>query len=283
MRRGAAMNAFLETRSYKSDFAVSAFYASNNNFLAHWHIEAEMMLVCSGSIRIGINKDTRILNQGEMALFRSTDIHYYDSRNLHSSIIVLIFRPELVESPGGWPENRQFDPAFIDERLFAGLAKPVRDEITNLFREIVQELKTQHPHYRLYVKGMIAELCALILRHFPTRPADTPKNGAKKPDILRVQNAIQYLQTHYMEEISLSDIAQACGLSPYYFSRLFSKFTGIPFKEYLTRTRVEKAEQLIRANPRSMIDTAMECGFNSVRTFNRAFKAVKGHPPSRSR
>ncbi|HEX7715523.1 MAG TPA: AraC family transcriptional regulator, partial [Bacillota bacterium] len=250
------MNAFLETRSYKSDFAVSAFYASNNNFLAHWHIEAEMMLVCSGSIRIGINKDTRILNQGEMALFRSTDIHYYDSRNLHSSIIVLIFRPELVESPGGWPENRQFDPAFIDERLFAGLAKPVRDEITNLFREIVQELKTQHPHYRLYVKGKIAELCALILRHFPTRPADTPKNGAKKPDILRVQNAIQYLQTHYMEEISLSDIAQACGLSPYYFSRLFSKFTGIPFKEYLTRTRVEKAEQLIRANPRSMIDTA---------------------------
>lgn len=276
------MNAFLETRSYKSDFAVSAFYATNNNFLAHWHIEVEMMLVCSGSIRIGINKDTRILNQGEMALFRSTDIHYYDSRNLRSTIIVLIFRPELVESPGGWPENRQFDPPFIDERLLAGLAKPVRDEISDLFREIVRELETQHPHYRLYVKGMIAELCALILRHFPTRPGDTPKSVAKKPDILRVQKVIQYLQTHYMEEITLSDIAQASGLSPYYFSRLFSKFTGISFKEYLTRTRVEKAEQLIRTSRSSMIDTAMECGFGSVRTFNRAFKAVKGYPPSRS-
>lgn len=279
---GYAVNAFLETRNYQSDFPVSAFYATDNNFLAHWHIEVEMMLVCSGSIRIGINQDTRVLNQGEMALFRSTDIHYYDSRNLHSTIIVLIFRPELVESPGGWPGNRQFTPAIIDQSTLSGLAKPVRDKINDLFREIVDELKNQDSYYRLSVKGKLAELCALILRHFPTQPADSPKNVVKMPDITRVQNAIQYLQNHYTEEISLSDIARASGLSPYYFSRLFSKFTGIPFKGYLTRLRVEKAVHLIRANSQSMIDTALECGFNSVRTFNRAFKAVKGYPPTKT-
>ncbi|TCL62385.1 AraC-like DNA-binding protein [Hydrogenispora ethanolica] len=275
------MNAFLETRSYSSDFAVSAFYAANNNFLAHWHLEVEMMLVCSGNIRIGINKEARVLHQGEMALFRSTDIHYYDSRDLHSRIIVLIFRPELIGSPGGWPENRQFDPAFIDQAVLAELAEPIRNGITALFEEIVAELETRSPHYRLYVSGKIAQLCALILRHFPTRPVTSPRNEAKKPDILRVQKVIQHLETHYMEEISLAGIARMSGLSPYYFSRLFAKFTGITFKEYLTRIRVQKAEQLIQTGQKSMIDTAFDCGFNSVRTFNRAFRTVKGYPPSR--
>ncbi len=274
------MSAFLETRDYGSDFPVSAFYAENNNFLAHWHIDVEMVLVCQGSIRIGINKEARILNQGEMAVFRSTDIHYYDSRDLRSTVIVLIFRPDLVGSPGGWPEPRQFVSPFLDRTSLAELTAPSREAIRGLFYEIFHELQAGQPFYRLYVGGKLAELCALILRHFPTVPAPAAQNG-KMPDIRRIQNAIQYLENHYTEELSLADIAREARLSPYYFSRLFAKFTGIPFKEYLTRIRVAQAERMIQTNPKSMIEVAFECGFNSVRTFNRSFKAVKGYPPSK--
>lgn len=273
------MHAYLERRTYQSDFPVSAFYAENNNFLAHWHLDVEMVYVCSGSIRIGINKEARILTQGEMAVFRSTDIHYYDSKGRQSRIIVLIFRPELIGSAGGWPENRRFVTAFIDKKVIASFGENERATISGLFPLLVDELKEGKPFYRLYVGGKLAELCALLLRSLPTRDA-VPDNTGKMPDILRIQTAIEYLKRHYAEDISLISIAGTSRLSPYYFSRLFARFTGIPFKEYLTRIRIEQAERMIQARGGSIIDAAFACGFNSIRTFNRAFKAVKGYTPS---
>ena len=272
------LNAFLETRTYGSDIPVNAFYATNNDFLAHWHIDVEMVLVCEGSIRIGVNQESKILYQGEMAIFRSTDIHYYDSKDMNSTIIVLIFRPELVESPGGWPENYCFQPSFMDLDKTDGL---IREALFEIFQSVANEMQSNSAFFQLYVKGKILELCALTLRHFPTSCIDA-KEKSKLPDIQKIQFAIQYLENHYMHDISLADISNKSNLSIYYFSRLFTKFTGITFKEYLNRIRIEKAEQLIKANQKSIIDISFECGFNSVRTFNRTFKAIKGYPPSKT-
>ena len=274
------MNAFLETRTYGSDFPVSAFHATDNNFLAHWHIEVEMVFVCEGSIRIGINKESRVLSQGELAICGSTDIHYYDSRESHSKIIVLVFRPELVGSPGGWPGNMRFDPAFIDNGLFNHSPETLH-QIREIFYSIANEMQLKKPFYDLYVSGRLSELCALALRHFPTCAAGVNEKGGKLPDIQKIQYAIQYLEENYMHDISLDDISKKSNLSPYYFSRLFGKFTGLTFKDYLSRIRVAKAEQSIRTGAKSIIDISFECGFNSIRTFNRTFKAVKGYPPSK--
>jgi AraC-like DNA-binding protein len=274
------MNAFLETRKYGSDFPVNVFYAADNNFLAHWHIDVEMVLVCEGSIRIGVNRESRVLSQGEMAVFGSTDIHYYDSREMHSTIVVLIFRPELVNSHGGWPENLRFTPAFMNLDQLNG---PARNAILEIFHDIADEMKKSQPFYQLYVSGRISELCAIMLRHFPTCNMNFDQKSGKLPDIQKIQDAIQYLENNYMYDISLTDISRKSNLSPYYFSRLFTKFTGITFKEYLSRTRIAEAEKLIKTNQKSIIDISYECGFNSVRTFNRTFKTVKGFPPSQTR
>ncbi len=274
------MNAFLETRNYHSGFPVSSFSATDNHFLAHWHIDVEMVFVCKGSIRIGVNRESRILHQGEMAVFGSTDIHYYDSKDLNSTVIILIFRPELVGSPGGWPENHRFEPAFMDLKR---LDLPIRRSITGIFYSIANETNHHPPYYQLYVSGKIMELCALLQRSFPTCNHDSRKKTGKMPDVQKIHYAIQFLQDNYMNEISLEDISARSNLSPYYFSRLFARFTGMNFKEYLNRIRIEKAENLIKANRKSIIDISFECGFNSVRTFNRTYKAIKGIPPTKAR
>lgn len=274
------MNAYLETRTYRPGLPVSAFSATDNNFLAHWHIDVEMVLVCEGYIRIGLNKESRVLGQGEMAIFGSTDIHYYDSRDLHSKIIVLIFRPELVGSPGGWPENLRFTPGFVDLRR---LDKGVSARIEEIFLRVAAEINAPQAFSRMYISGMILELGALLLRNFPTNGSGAVGRSGKLPDIQRVQNAIQYIEDNYRSEISLAIIAEKSKLSPYYFSRLFRKFTGVTFREYLSRLRIAKAEELIKTEGKKIIDISFETGFNSIRTFNRTFKAVKGYPPTQGR
>lgn len=273
------MNAYLETRYYGSDFPVNLFSSNNNTFLAHWHIDVEMVYVCEGSIRIGINKDCRILTKGEMAIFSSTDIHYYDSSESNSSIIILIFRPELIGSSSGWPDKVSFTPAFIDNNLL--VSANISYIIKNIFYNLQKEMECKQPFYELYVRGKISELCALALRHFPTTTISSKGKRQKLPDIERIQHVIKYLENNYNDDISLDHISEVAMLSPYYFSRLFKKFTGTNFKNYLSRIRIEEAENLIKTTEKSIIDISFECGFNCVRTFNRTFKAIKGYPPSK--
>jgi len=277
------MNAYLETRSYSSKLPIAAFPKQDDNYLAHWHIEVEMAFVCEGSIRIGINNESKILHKGELAICSSTDIHFYDSTGLNSTILVVVFRPEIIGSPGGWPENLLFVSPFISKEQFEILSDQTQKEIPEIFYSIVNEIKAKKPFYELYVKGKISELCALIIRHFPTISVKSVKRNFKPPDIQKIQYAIHYIENNFMTEMSLDDISKKTNLSSSYFSRLFRQFTGMNFKSYLDRVRVNNAEDLLKANEKSIIDISFACGFSSLRTFNRIFKSVKGYTPSKTR
>ncbi len=295
------MNIFLETRNYPADFPVCAFFTQDNDFIAHSHIDVEIALVCEGSIRIGVNQQSKLLNQGEMAVIGSTDIHYYDSHGLHSTMIVVIFRPEIIGVASGWPENLYFDPPFLSlSDLDGATEKTIWEIFKNISKELneakplsypkksgliitcPQPLDHRLPYYDLIVKGEIFKLCSLLLRHFPTCTINPKKKDRRGPDIQKIQFAIGFLENNYMHDVGLQEIAAKSNLSPYYFSRLFARFTGMNYKDYLTKIRITKAEQLIREGQKSIVDISFECGFNSVRTFNRTFKKAKGYPPSRS-
>ena len=63
------------------------------------------------------------------------------------------------------------------------------------------------------------------------------------------------------------------------FSRFFKKISGMTFSMYLNHIRVNKAIDLIRSRNMSMTDIAMNCGFETIRNFNRVFKQITGYSP----
>lgn len=274
------MHAFLETRTYENDFPLSSFICKDNNYLAHWHIDVEIVYVCDGSILISVNDESRVLSKGDMAVINSTDIHRYDSTNMHSEIIVTIFHPELIGHPAGWPEEGYYNPVFIESNRINRLDKNEQDNLLRIIHDITQEYTVQKPFFESYLHGLIIEFTALLQRHFMT-----PLNGAVKrrirlPDIGKIKKAIEYINQNYRDEISLETISEIVDLSPAYFSRLFAKYSGTNFNSYLGRIRVNAAEKLIKTTQDSIISIAYECGFNSIRTFNRTFKSIKGCSPS---
>ena len=275
------MNAFLETSDYETQFPVRCFATNDNNFLAHWHMDIEMVYVLNGSIKIGVNTECRILNQDEFAVFISTDIHYYDSTNLSSNIIVLKFKPELIGYQNGWPEKVKFSSPFMDKQILSKASVELHETIKNIFLSVLEETNNKLPYYENYIKAKLGELCSLLLRHFPTVPINKNKNLEKLPHIERMQQTIKYLENNLIQDISLEDVAREINLNPSYFSRIFKNYVGINFKKYLSRLRIEKAETLLVITSDSIIDICFQCGFNSVRTFNRTFKQVRGYSPSK--
>ena len=98
-----------------------------------------------------------------------------------------------------------------------------------------------------------------------------------------ITKAKQYIQDHYTEELSLGQVASAVHTSLFYFCKLFRKVTGMTFTEYVSRTRVEKAKNLL-LNPNLRVsEITFVVGFQSLTHFNRVFKKIVGMSPTEYR
>ncbi|MFW5741585.1 MAG: AraC family transcriptional regulator, partial [Myxococcota bacterium] len=93
----------------------------------------------------------------------------------------------------------------------------------------------------------------------------------------RVNRAIDYIEAHLHEELSLEPIAKAAHFSPHHFHRIFGALTGETLSRFIQRIRVEKAASLLLQLPhRSVTEIAIDCGYSSPAVFARAFKQAFG-------
>jgi AraC-like DNA-binding protein len=277
------MKAYHENRLYHSSLPFSSFLSHNMNFLAHWHNDLEFVYVCEGSIRMGINSESRLLHQGDMAFCSSGDIHYYDSSDYPSTILLLIFNPQLVGSPGGWPKDIRLISPFIsasnqESETAAGGVLPAG--ASELMHQLHRESKDQLPQHELFITGMLYELCGMILRHLPFEPADQKKDKRRMTSMKVMQTVLDYLESNYSSVITLEDAAKQADMSLFYFSRFFKSMTGMSYISYLNHIRVNKAEEMLLNSDKPIIDIALDCGFTNVRTFNRVFKQFRNRTPS---
>jgi AraC-like DNA-binding protein/ligand-binding sensor protein len=102
-----------------------------------------------------------------------------------------------------------------------------------------------------------------------------------EPPIIR--RAKEYIQQHQADDLSLGEVARAVNTSTFYFCKMFKKYTGINFTDYLSRVRIEKSRNLL-LNPNLRVsEIAFEVGFQSLTHFNRVFKKILGQSPTEYR
>lgn len=98
-----------------------------------------------------------------------------------------------------------------------------------------------------------------------------------------ITRAKHFINEHQAESISLDQIAKTLNVSTFYFCKMFKKATGLTFTDYLARTRIERAKNLL-LNPNARVsEVAYDCGFISLTHFNRIFKRIVGKSPTQYR
>lgn len=274
--------AFLEKREYPPGFPITARMWDRINYLAHWHSEHELVLVYEGKVGIGINSEYRVLEKGDIVLVSGGDVHYYDSKDKKSTVLVIVFHQELIDSVIDFPTNKKALITFLDRPTVKDiqLEETVLEKMKSCMDKIYHEIINQQTSYQYFVKAYLIELFSLFSRYIPRITINSETNSVNSGGISLVQKALKYLESNYSHDITLEDAAKYLQISSFYFSRVFSKVTGKTFKNYLSTIRVEKALTLIKSTNKPIIDIAYECGFNSIRTFNRVFKTIKGITPS---
>lgn len=97
-----------------------------------------------------------------------------------------------------------------------------------------------------------------------------------------VDNIVQYIHSHYMEDISLESCADIADTTAYTLSKAFKKVLGINFIDFLTTVRIDHAKELLLQSNHKINDIAESVGYRHS-YFNRIFKKQVGVPPSQYR
>lgn len=92
-----------------------------------------------------------------------------------------------------------------------------------------------------------------------------------------------YIEDHVEDDLSLAAVAKRVNVSASYFSQKFKQSTGMNFAEFVSRTRIEKARNLLQNPNLRVSEIAFAVGFQSLSQFNRAFKKFTGQSPSACR
>jgi len=95
-------------------------------------------------------------------------------------------------------------------------------------------------------------------------------------DPLSIARAKEFIEQHVNDALGLEDVTAYVHLSPQYFCKLFKKTTGLSFKQYLSRVRVERAKQLLLDPSVRIKEVASGTGFGSLRRFEEVFLAHTG-------
>ena len=106
-------------------------------------------------------------------------------------------------------------------------------------------------------------------------------NESKNPVL--IQKCISYINEHYNEDINLETVANIVHLNPSYFSSIFKKEVGVSFSNYLNKIRKEQSKLLLKNTDSSIVEIALEVGFEDQSYFSKVFKNLTKMTPKQYR
>ena len=98
-----------------------------------------------------------------------------------------------------------------------------------------------------------------------------------------IAGAKVYIAQNLDKDLSLESIARSASLSPYYFSRAFTRVVGMPPYRYLIHKRLQRSMELLRESEITVAEIAHKVGFGSHKHFSTTFRRSTGMSPSQYR
>ncbi len=255
------MNEFYELNRDETH-RVSAWRTADNQYFAHFHSTIELVYVESGVLCVMQDGRVSMVPKGYLIVNSSYVVHSYSTPE-SSSIIVATIPLSAAPSLRSLLGQRSFTQGIVDVR---GIAE---------CRRIMRMMSDPaHAENERFVNSLGEALLSLLIEKIGLR-----ENVADAENDL-IKRVLSYLQNHAAEPITVATVAAHFGYSAGRFSHIFNQRVGCSFPRYLSSLRCRMAQRLLENGGMPLIDVANACGFASLRTFHRVYKAQVGHTPA---
>lgn len=238
----------------------------------HWHENCELCRVVCKPCRFLIDGQLVDANVGDILFINEYTVHKFIIKEPNTQVYILQFQWNSFVKLNFPHQNIKRYISIEEIRSVPGL----EEKIDFFMNSICTENNiTNNENENPALFGMITALYYLLLRYFP----QNKKEQTFQKDRNEFFAVVAYINDHFNDPLTVNILADKMFMSRAKLSVLFQKFTGISIKEYIHSLRVKKVNLMLHQG-HSITETAFECGFQSVRTFNNVYKKLTGKSPS---
>lgn len=258
---------------------------SVRTYREHQHIHFEMTLFQDGAGTYATSRTTYPIEPGDVFIYASNEVHCITEITRPLRLMNVHFEPQFL-----WSGHSTLAPAsemlcFTHSDRFQN--RLPRDHeatarIRQLLKETEQEMERRAPEHELMVRMKLSEIFVHLQRSLHYADG-LPDNPTLRRHLTAVNCAMDYVAEHIAEPLTLQDIAAQVQMSPSYFSAVFRQIHSVPLWDYVAEKRIALAMRLLDQGGLSMMEVALQSGFNNTANFNKTFLRCAGLTPSEYR
>lgn len=253
----------------------------------HWHPEYEIATAESGTLDFQVGQEHVLLEAGDSIFVNGNILHGIRqlSEGEPDAMPNIVFSGTILAPETSTIYQKYIKPIACCDALSYIVFRKGEDEykeITVLINTIYQELQEQREGYEMAVQRKLS----LILEYIFFNLDGFPKSESTRIQIntqIRIQKMLSYIYEHYMDSITLEDIAQAADISRSEAGRCFKRYMNCSPIDSLIQYRLQTAHRLLNETSLSLQEISDACGFHSVNYFSRRFRKEYGISPSQNR
>ena len=232
-------------------------------YIPHLHAQIELVFVTAGKTRVWVDNHVYDIGAGDVIIVFPNQVHRFETVE-HEQYVILKFNPdilpELINSFSKVPVSNQLTNAANDPHLNV------------LIDSICKAYSDNAPYKEQILHGYLLSFLGHLLRQMTLEDAQIY-------DYHVLGKILNYCIAHSTEELSLTTLERELHISKYYISHMMSAKLHMGFNDYVNSLRVSNACKLLRKTDFSITEISERVGFNTMRTFNRAFSKQMGQTP----
>lgn len=238
----------------------------------HWHDEAELTLITKGSCRYQIDLVEYEVKEGDLLFIPPLLLHSV-ALNQEKELVSETFVFHMNFLGGNSTDicsTRYLTPIMNQEISMPYLITenhPVYASLHKIFDQITSLYDATIDGYELALKAMFLQAVFLLLQYSEKKTDSESESSSDK-----LKQVLDYIELHYENAISVSELAKLCYFSDYHFMRFFKKHMNMTCIEYINNLRLEKAVEMFEQGNTSILDVSLSVGFHNLSYFHRAFK-----------
>ena len=251
----------------------------------HWHDEMEAVYIESGSTIVSVGWRHFTLTKGQGFFINAAALHAAAGRGgTHCRYHSIVFHPRLV---GGGVDS-VFWQKYLKPLIGSGVrivvldgSQPWHEDALNAIEQAWQAGVNETEGFEFRVRARLSELIYRLTLSLPASAQPLSEKALR--DSKRIRLMLKYIEDHYADEITVSDIARSALISESECLRCFRDTIGRPPIQYVKQYRVQKAAELLTSTALKIGQIAERCGFQDDTYFIRSFREIKGMTPAKYR
>lgn len=235
------------------------------------HSALELGLVLHGSVQIKSQSNQFTVMKNSVFLLNAYTPYWMIRTSDEAQILYVQIKAAFCREYLARLSNISFQ-----EMAVLTLAQAHMESIRQHLLAVAMSYFQKSAAYQLDCMGQVSLLLAELLRTVPYRKLSDGEVMVQKNSLSRAQRIKNYIEKHYRQKLTLSDIAREEGVSAAYVSQIFRQLLQMPFQQYLIRQRLSKALPLLRDPSVHLVDVCLECGFSDTKYLNKICQEYLG-------